>query len=570
MKLNHIFNAGMAALLGVMAVSCDKDGDFLTVNLDKDVAVETSTQEIVLDFNNLNALVLTLNWGENGNLTLSNPEVALPDGVLTNYVEVALAEDFAGAISTEVAAGNYSYQFTVAGLNSLMSRLGVAGGERAKVFVRVKSVIGKNITPTYSNTLSLFVTPYKIDYTSAFILNKQQEMTENTLSSPEEDGIYRGFVSVGGWENWYLKDATGAIWGNSATRGTFAIASSNSGEEYWNMWYPGTAGCYFTTVNTVEMWWSALSIPELTVSGDIEGTMTFNAKQCVWTLDVDVPAGVKNITISGIGTLYDTTTGDSSSDITQNVALVGTGDNLRLSDAASSISVEVATSGSQTMTLTRVNPLQWAVSFGEGTVEPEKPVNELLYISGHDDITSGSWHFNNYLRLYNEEDKAYAGGCYINSEWGYRFYEIADNWDEFWGFGGDGDAAAGNLAYQNKTNVPAPEAGLYVLNVSIENLTYSATAVTSVAYAGLNDDWTMTDMTATDETGVYTAVVEKTTNTPWGVKIYINGSWDIFFGGGDGMLRYGQNGFDDDNDLENGSYLLTVDLIHSSFSYSNL
>ena len=77
-------------------------------------------------------------------------------------------------------------------------------------------------------------------------------------------------------------------------------------------------------------------------------------------------------------------------------------------------------------------------------------------------------------------------------------------------------------------------------------------------------------MTATETPGVYTAIVEKIAETPWGVKILINESWDVCFGGGDGQLIYGQDGFDGDNELANGSYLLTVDLVNSTYSYSNL
>lgn len=560
----------LAVFLALAAVSCDKDGDTLTINPSGDVSIDTSSTEIVLDYDNIDALVLTLNWDENGNLTLSNPAVALPDGLLTNYVQFSLADDFAAPVEVAAADGVYSCQFTVGSLNSVMSRLGVEGGERAEVFVRVKTVVGKNIDPTYSNVISLFVTPYKIDMSVAYVLDKNQVMTAATLSSPESDGIYTGFTGVSGWENWYLKEATGVIWGNSSTRGTFALASSEMGEDFWNLWYPGTAGCYFTTVNTVDQCWSALSIPELTVTGDIAGTMAFDRKTCTWSLTFDAVPGIKNITISGTGTLFDMSTGDSSSSITKNVALTGTSDNLRYSESASSVSVEVTASGQQVMKLTLENPLQWKISFDGASDEPQDPVSPLLYISGHDDAVSGSWHFNNFLRLYDEENKAYAGGCYIDSKWGYKFYKESGNWDDAWGAADGATAMGGSLVFQTNTNIPAPEAGLYILDARIGDLTYVLTAVETVSYSGLNDDWSVTPMEASDVAGVYTAVVNKTAQTPWGVKILINGSWDVCFGGGSGELHYGWNGFDGDNDLANGSYLLTVDLINGTYSYSDL
>lgn len=570
MKINHISRIGIAALLGVAAISCDKDGDVLTIVADDDVTVGTSAEDIVLDYNNLNALALTLNWDENGNLTLSNPAVALPDGILTNSVEMSLTDDFSNAVATAVEDGKYSCQFTVAQLNSVMSRLGVEGGERAEVFVRIKTTTGKNIAPSYSNTLSLHITPYKIVMNIAYMLDKNQEMTSKTLLSPTENGIYEGFTGVNGWENWYMKDALGVIWGNSATAGTFAVSSLAIDDKTYNFWYPGTAGCYYTIVNTVEMWWSALLIPQLTVAGDITGEMEFDRKANEWKMTVDAQAGTKNITISGIGTLYDMSTGDKDSSINKPVALSGTADNLGYTESASTIAVDVATSGVQVMKLTMVNPLQWALVFEAGSEEPEEPAKPLLYISGHDDAASGSWHFNNYLRLYNEEEKSYAGGVYFDSKWGYKLYKEAENWDDAWGFGGEGDAFGGNLKFEAKTNIPAPEAGLYILNTSINDLKYEVTAVSTVHYSGLNDDWGKFQMTASETPGVYTAVVEKSAPTPYGVKILINESWDVCFGGGSGVLLYSKDGFDGDNELANGSYLLTVDLLNSTYSYSEV
>ena len=137
MKTNYISRIIASALTILVVTSCDKDGDFLTLNTNDDVTMGASAEEIVLDYDNLESLALTLNWDENGNLSLSNPDVALPDGVLTNSIEMSLTQDFNEVVSTTVADGIYSYQFTVSELNSIMSRLGVEGGVRAEVFVEL-------------------------------------------------------------------------------------------------------------------------------------------------------------------------------------------------------------------------------------------------------------------------------------------------------------------------------------------------------------------------------------------------------------------------------------------------
>lgn len=558
----------MLAVTAAMT-SCDKDGDMLTIVDNGANTLAGGEDEIVLDYDNIDGLALTVYWDENGDLTLSNPAVALPDGVMANTLQVSLDSDFASAVDLSVPSKQYYYQFTTEALNSVMSRLGVAGGQRAEVFMRVKSSVGLNIEPTYSNTLTFHITPYKIDMTVAYCLDKQQAMTDGTLMSPTENGIYQGFRGVASWENWYLMDGTKVIWGNSADGETFELESSTTGNKMYNLWYPGIAGCYFTTVNTVDKYWTALTMPEINVGGDITGTMTFDRKTSTWSMAFTATPGVKHVTFSGTGALYDVETGDKDSEKVRQYALAGAAESLEFAETASTVDVNVSGSGELTMTLTLVDALHWKVGFETGGTVVEEPVLPLIYISGHDDAVSGSWHFNHYLKLYNEEERAYAGGVYMASKWGYKFYKEAGNWDDLWSAADGAEALAGSIKEGGKTNIPAPEEGMYIVNAMIGDLKYEVTPVNTVCYSGLNDDWSKTPMTATDENGVYTATVTKSAETPWGVKILINESWDVCFGGGAGKLKYGADGFDGDNDLANGEYILTVDLIKGTYSYSN-
>lgn len=99
---------------------------------------------------------------------------------------------------------------------------------------------------------------------------------------------------------------------------------------------------------------------------------------------------------------------------------------------------------------------------------------------------------------------------------------------------------------------------------------YKLYPVSKVSYTGLNDDWSLTEMQATETPGVYTATVTKSANTPWGVKIIINENWDLFFGGNGtpGELVLFHDGFEGDNELENGTYTLTADLAKGTYTYS--
>ncbi len=143
-----------------------------------------------------------------------------------------------------------------------MGRLGLEGGVKATVYVRVKSSLGANIEPKYSNVLTISVTPYLIDLTVGYYLDEGQNETGIILSSPEANGIYSGFVGAASWGHFWLREGNGTIWGNDGVTGTaFVLGNSTTGIDIWNCWYPGVTGCYYVTVDTPANEWSALPHP---------------------------------------------------------------------------------------------------------------------------------------------------------------------------------------------------------------------------------------------------------------------------------------------------------------------
>lgn len=197
---------------------------------------------------------------------------------------------------------------------------------------------------------------------------------------------------------------------------------------------------------------------------------------------------------------------------------------------------------------------------------------DLLFFSGL--VNWDGWP--DYLTLYDKSTMSFGGAHWIDSEWGYRVYTEED-WNAAYK-GADGtDAMSGSLVFADSDgNVPAPAKGLYVMDFHMTDLTYRLTKVESVSYTGLNDDWSVKPMTqSADNPEVFTAEIEKTANTPWGVKVLINESWSLFFGRGanQGTLYLGFNdntsGFEGDNEFEIGQTLiLTVDLGKQTYSYS--
>ncbi len=565
MKLTRYISVAAVALMTLAA--CEKDSTIITTGGAADVVLDGNGGDIVLDYEQLNALALTIHWNGNGEISLSDPDVAAPDYAVTNTVQLSGDEYFSSTLDYVMEDGVFERQFTVGDLNNAVGRLGFEGGKSSPLYIRVKSVLGENLGPKYSNVLVLNVTPYVIDMTLGYHLNKDKVETGKALYSAKSDGVYTGFLGVSGWENWWMREGNGVTWGNVGADGNIFKISSDASS--WNMWYPEPAGCYYTTVDTKAGEWTALNIPALTVEGDIAGEMTYDRASNIWSLTFEnSSAGDKSVTISGTGKLYNNATGDGGPAIDVPVGFGGTAANVTFGTSAAPVAVSVSATGTVTLKLDLSNPMVWTLSVEEGAAPAPVVVNEYLYISGIDDLINDGkgWTFDNYLTLYSEDDRAYGGAANIGSAWGYCFYKEVDNWTDKYGFG-EGDALSGTLVEGGSNNVPAPEQGFYVLNVSLSALTYNLTKVETVSYTGLNDDWSVTAMTASETPGVYTAEVQKTAETPWGVKILINGSWDIFFGGGDGVLRYGWNGFDGDNDFGNGILILTVDLCKGTYSY---
>lgn len=562
----YIAAAGLAVML-LGAQGCDKDGDTIYTDGPDRAEVSGVASDIVLDKDQLQSLALTIYWNENGKISLSDPLVAAPEGAATNTVQFSADPEFASVVDDNVESGVYYRQYTCEALNNLVGRLGLEGGVKGTVYIRVKTVLGANIDPKYSDVHTITVTPYFIDMSIGFVLDASQNDTGRTLWSPASDGIYSGFIGAGSWENWWLREGNNTVWGNDGVTGTaFVMGNNTTGLDVWNFWYPSPSGCYYTVVNTRTNEWSALYIGELTLGGDLSGAMTYDRKANKWTYTFDATPGILSVTLSATGKQYNTATGtDDAAAVDTPVGFGGVAGNVSFGSAAQAISVDVAAAGETTLTLDLSDPRGWTLTAGAGSAGPVETVPPMIYLSG----VQPDWDFSNYLKLYNEDNRTYGGALQVNSEWGYRIYTEAEAWDNYWTMVDGGTAFSGQLVNNGEGNIAAPEAGFYLFDVNMGDLTYKLTPITKVSYTGLNDDWSLTEMTAADEPGVYTAQFEKTANTPWGVKIVLNDNWDLFFGGNGtpGELVLYRDGFEGDNELANGTHTLTVNLSKGTYSY---
>lgn len=548
-------------LISIIALitSCEKDGDFLTTAGGEKVVLQGTEGDIVLDFEKANDLVLTIYWSDNGEISLSNPLVLAPKNAISNTIQLSGDADFSTVVEQRAEDGIFEQQFTHYELNALLSRLGMEGGITYPLYIRIKSEIGNNMTPTFSNVLNMNVTPYLIDMSIGYILDSEKSETGKTLYSASSDGIYEGFLGVTAWYNWFLREGEGTVWGNDDVTGTAFVASKEASS--WNFWFPGQAGSYYTILNTVVKEWSALWIPALTVSGDLNGEMTFDRNANRWSYSFNNSAtGSITVSISGTGKQYNISTGtDDAAAIEIPVGFGGSAEGLTFGSTATPIIVPVSGTGEVSLILDLSNPQQWTLTVTEGSSTPVE-VPPLVYLSGVDDGITGKWTFDNYLRLFNEDALGYGGGCNINSLWGYKFYEEKDNWDDAYGMAEGGTAMEGSLLFGGENNITAPDPGLYIIEMYKRALIYKLTAVNSVSYTGLDDDWSLHAMSGTETPGVYVAEVTIAGPSPWGFQIIINENWDLKFGGSNGeLILYGGN-LTDDASLTAGTYTLTVDI----------
>ena len=558
----------LASLMAVMTLTaCDKDGDMITTSGAQPVELDGSG-DVVIDKDHVSGLALTLNWTDNSKLTTNDERVQTPIGTTVNTLQFSKSSSFESVIEILTESGTTSMQFTGENLNSLVGRVGLESDIASTLYIRMRSVLANNVEPQYSNVYQIQVTPYSIDMTLGFVLDAGRNDTGNTLASPNSDGIYSGFLGVSGWYNWWLLEGNGVMWGNIGDDGGGKPFVISSNDQHWNFWYPGPAGCYFTTVNTVKQEWSALYIPSLTVSGDISGEMTYDRKTNKWTLPYNAAqTGTATIRIAGTGSQYNSQTGtDDGAAISTPVAFGMENGKLTFGQTASDITVNVAATGNVSLTLDLSDPKNWVCEVAEGSDTPVE-VQQILYVLGNDD----TWNYDQYLTLYDEDNLCYAAAVNFNCSWGYYFSKEYQGWDHI-----NQDPSTSEWKFilngTDDNNIQAPGKGLYVTIASLGWMSYwygMSDPITSVSCTGFNDNWDLIEMTADhDHVGVYTAQITATADTPWGVQVLMNGSWEYMFGTyKDGSLRWSKKEDGAPKGWEIGkTYTFTVDLCKCTYS----
>lgn len=565
--INNIKGWGILVAIVMAMVGCNKDGDIVTVG-DTSAITLNGSNTVKLDEKNPGGLAMTLYWNDNDGLATNYSDVLLPNNVISNSIQISRTKDFEQFYTLKMDSGVCQKQYSNKELNSELTKLKFIPYVEQDMFVRIASSIGNNITPQYSNVMTFRVMPYKIDFSFASVLNADKSDSGAKLYSPEENGIYSGFISLGAWGNWWMQENDGTVWGNINEDGkAFVISNATTA---WNLWGSQHNGCRYVIVDTKKLCWMEYAIPSVTVSGDVSGEMTYNKTDRKWTLTFTA-ADTNPVNVSFAApdaAYYNMDTGTESGTATP---LTFTENGISTDGSAAKVfTITPPAAGLCTISIdfsSAENVVEYKIE--EGGTEPEEKVNPILCVMGNDD----KWDHDEWIRLSDEDNKTYTGAVFMNSSWGYYFTKTTDSSD-WTAINQDPDTSDKKLK-EGGDNIPAPGSGLYIVSASLGWMSYwyeaNGETVTSVAYTGLNNEWNVNTMTATETPGIYTADVTVTADAQWGVKILINGSWDYWFGTkADGSLVWNKVDNGNPAGVEIGkSYTLTVDICRGTYSFTS-
>ena len=370
--MKKIFRNLMMLLCALTAmVSCDESGDKIYLDGFKASDLMASASDVVLSVDNSKTLVLSLAW-QNPTLLSSDETKPAGNGTLLTYLQASTSEDF--ATTKDYTVTNLSKAFTGSDLNTLAKDLGMTPGEGAPLYFRIKSQLGANLEAAYSNVCQVNVTPYIIHMNSMAILSSDDKSkTLTTLYSPDEDGVYTGYMNASAWLNFYGKENDGSIWGNYAADG-HDFEADNS-ESVWNFWFPGQAGIYYTVVDTKAKEWKATWMKEFLLNGE---AMTYDAPNYAWVKVITTSADNTSIQIVGTGAEYTKATG------TDDAAAVAKTLNYTLADgkmtdasAAGGVNIEKAGTYTVTVKVGENSELTYSIVAGDQT-SPEPEASNTL------------------------------------------------------------------------------------------------------------------------------------------------------------------------------------------------
>ncbi|MCX2740311.1 SusE domain-containing protein [Pontibacter anaerobius] len=271
-------------------VSCEKDEDKAFVREGTAPALTVST----------NSLVLTEEEAENEALTLSwNAADFGYEAAVEYWLEIDTAGDnFVKPYSVSLGS-SFEKVYTVAELNTLLTKLKYTPEETHDVDVRIKSTISDLRNPVYSNTQNISVTTYStyVEPGYVYVPGDYQGWSPETapsLISVEDNGIYQGVISFNNKDNnLKFKITAGRSWETNYGGGSAAGTLAQNGPD---LSVP-KKDSYRITADLNNMTWTAAQyswglIGDATPGKWADDTnMIYDNEEGVWRLTIQLTAG---------------------------------------------------------------------------------------------------------------------------------------------------------------------------------------------------------------------------------------------------------------------------------------
>ena len=369
--MKKIFRNLMMLLCALTAlVSCDESGDKIYLNGFEASGLMASASDVTLSLDNRSDLVLSLAW-KNPTLLSSDETKPATDKALTTTLQVSASEDFAS--TKDYPTTTLSKAFTGKDLNAVANGLALTPEQSVPMYFRIKSQLGANQEPVYSNVCKVNVNSYLIHMNSMAILSSDKSKTLTTLYSPEENGIYTGYMNASAWLNFYGMENDGTVWGNYGADGHVFEADNTTSA--WNFWFPGVAGIYYTVVDTKAKEWKATALTAMTLNGE---AMTYDAPNYAWVKVITTSADNASISIAATGAEYNKSTGTDDAKAVSKTMNYSLADG-KMTDAETAGSVNIEKAGTYTVTVKvgEKGELTYSIVAGDQT-SPEPEASNTL------------------------------------------------------------------------------------------------------------------------------------------------------------------------------------------------
>lgn len=228
--MKNIIKFFFAAIVFMMAWSCEKDEDQAVLSLKSAPVLKASTNALSLSSTNASNTAITFTV---------TPAEYTPKVEITNVLQFAVSgTNFAKPKEAGLSNGVLSKSYTVMEFNALMLSLGLPTGVASDIEVRLKTSVGQGV-PAYSAVQKISVNPYAL-ISYMYAPGKYQGWspgTANTLVSPTSDSIYIGYIK-------FLSTADGGL--------AFKITPQRN----WDNSY-GANGSFSAAVNTIPVLYNA-------------------------------------------------------------------------------------------------------------------------------------------------------------------------------------------------------------------------------------------------------------------------------------------------------------------------